>query len=161
MKITYSNKSYINQNADIPAANKVQDTDMNEIKTVVNTNDDLLTNALYFKPGDTYTIEAIEGGYYTGGTMTGSYKYLHWNIPVPKSMANISTITISNLVLTIRNIQGNYIYTEATLATIDGTLTLNKISNYLIDCINQRVNAASGTNNTPIAVAISCTLTFN
>jgi hypothetical protein len=39
-KITYDNKSYINQNADIPAANKVQDSDLNEIKTVVNTNDD-------------------------------------------------------------------------------------------------------------------------
>ncbi len=36
--ITYSDKSYINQNADIPAINKVQDTDMNEIKSVVNNN---------------------------------------------------------------------------------------------------------------------------
>ena len=37
-KITYGDKSYLNQNADIPATNKVQDTDMNEIKTVVNNN---------------------------------------------------------------------------------------------------------------------------
>ena len=36
--ITYGDKSYLNQNADIPATNKVQDTDMNEIKTVVNNN---------------------------------------------------------------------------------------------------------------------------
>lgn len=36
--ITYEDKSYLNQNADIPATNKVQDTDMNEIKTVVNNN---------------------------------------------------------------------------------------------------------------------------
>lgn len=36
--ITYGDKSYLNQNADIPATNKVQDTDMNEIKSVVNNN---------------------------------------------------------------------------------------------------------------------------
>lgn len=39
-KITYANKSYLNQNASVPASNKIQDVDMNEIKTVVNTNDD-------------------------------------------------------------------------------------------------------------------------
>ena len=36
--ITYEDKQYLNQNADIPATNKVQDTDMNEIKSVVNNN---------------------------------------------------------------------------------------------------------------------------
>lgn len=36
--ITYGDKSFLNQNADIPATNKVQDTDMNEIKSVVNNN---------------------------------------------------------------------------------------------------------------------------
>ena len=36
--ITYGDKSYLNQNADIPATNKVQDIDMNEIKSVVNNN---------------------------------------------------------------------------------------------------------------------------
>lgn len=36
--ITYGDKNYLNQNADIPATNKVQDTDMNEIKSVVNNN---------------------------------------------------------------------------------------------------------------------------
>lgn len=39
-KITYSDKSYINENASIAAINKVQATDMNEIKSVVNTNAD-------------------------------------------------------------------------------------------------------------------------
>jgi hypothetical protein len=36
--INYDDKQYLNQNADIPATNKVQDTDMNEIKSVVNNN---------------------------------------------------------------------------------------------------------------------------
>lgn len=41
--ITYSNKSYINENASVAATNKVQATDMNEIKTVVNNNASELT----------------------------------------------------------------------------------------------------------------------
>lgn len=36
--ITYGDKQFLNQNVDIPATNKVQDTDMNEIKSVVNNN---------------------------------------------------------------------------------------------------------------------------
>ena len=39
-KITYNDKVSINENADIPAINKCQASDMNEIKQVVNENDD-------------------------------------------------------------------------------------------------------------------------
>lgn len=42
--ITYDDKQYLNQNADIPATNKVQDADMNEIKSVVNNNANELIN---------------------------------------------------------------------------------------------------------------------
>ena len=38
-QITYVNKEYLYENGDIPAKNKVQDTDMNEIKNVVNSNE--------------------------------------------------------------------------------------------------------------------------
>jgi microcystin-dependent protein len=37
-KITYINKSFINENPDVAAQNKVSAADMNEIKTVVNNN---------------------------------------------------------------------------------------------------------------------------
>lgn len=36
--ITYDTKSYINENPTVPATNKIQAVDMNEIKTVVNNN---------------------------------------------------------------------------------------------------------------------------
>lgn len=36
--ITYTDKATMNENADIPAVNKVQASDMNEIKSVVNAN---------------------------------------------------------------------------------------------------------------------------
>lgn len=41
-KINYNDKQFLYQNADIPAENKVNDVDMNEIKGVVNENDDLM-----------------------------------------------------------------------------------------------------------------------
>lgn len=43
-QITYINKSFINENPDVAAQNKVSAADMNEIKTVVNQNDTLLSN---------------------------------------------------------------------------------------------------------------------
>lgn len=39
-KINYNDKQFLYQNASIPAENKVNDVDMNEIKDVVNENDD-------------------------------------------------------------------------------------------------------------------------
>lgn len=42
--ITYDDKQYLNENANIPATNKVQDIDMNEIKSVVNNNATEVTN---------------------------------------------------------------------------------------------------------------------
>lgn len=41
-KITYTNKVTMNENADISAVNKIRAADMNEIKNVVNGNDDLV-----------------------------------------------------------------------------------------------------------------------
>lgn len=38
-KINYNDKQFLYQNADVPAENKVNDADMNEIKQVVNEND--------------------------------------------------------------------------------------------------------------------------
>lgn len=55
-KITYANKVAINENPEIPDINKVTDNDMNEIKTVVNNNDDIVTNAT------TYSNDEIRVG---------------------------------------------------------------------------------------------------
>lgn len=51
-KITYEDKVAVNVNPDIPDINKVNAYDMNEIKSVVNGNDDLV--------GDLSTLETIE-----------------------------------------------------------------------------------------------------
>lgn len=68
--ITYGDKSYLNQNADIPATNKVQDTDMNEIKAVVNNNANELSNNINtLQELNTYsTTEANTGKIWVDGS---------------------------------------------------------------------------------------------
>lgn len=43
-KITYENKEFLNKNENIANKNKVNDTDLNEIKNIVNQNDDNIGN---------------------------------------------------------------------------------------------------------------------
>lgn len=68
--ISYDDKSYLNQNSSIAAVNKVNDTDMNEIKSVVNNNASEVTtieNYFTFTNTQTITTGTISGG----GTLSG------------------------------------------------------------------------------------------
>lgn len=132
--ITYGDKSYLNQNADIPATNKVQDTDMNEIKSVVNNNANETSN-------NTTNISNITG------------KIL-WTNPSPSSaISSATTITLSssdydmlevfylqvtngNLCYSSRLLKGNS--TRMRIHTTDGTnvyrgLTYLSDTSYRID----------------------------
>lgn len=64
-KITYTNKVAINENPEIPDINKVTDDDMNEIKAVVNNNDDDLITI------NTNLINLIT--YFTTETVVGTW----------------------------------------------------------------------------------------
>lgn len=67
-KITYTNKVALNENADIPNINKVTDNDMNEIKTVVNNNDDELTTInTNLMNATTYSTDEIRIGTWIDG----------------------------------------------------------------------------------------------
>lgn len=59
--ITYGNKSFINENVGVADINKVKDTDMNEIKSVVNNNATELGNATLVS-----TTEHVVGIYTNG-----------------------------------------------------------------------------------------------
>ena len=67
--ITYSDKSYINENASIAATNKITDSDMNEIKSVVN------NNATELSTLSQKTINSSDSNYikYEDGTMVCFY----------------------------------------------------------------------------------------
>lgn len=60
--LTYEDKQFLNQNSDIADVNKVNDTDMNEIKSVVNNNAQEVTNItgqiLWTNPNPTSSFSA-------------------------------------------------------------------------------------------------------
>ena len=64
--ITYDDKSYLNQNQDIAAVNKCNDTDMNEIKSVVNNNATELSNVITIN--QTYATASYAGAAIAGST---------------------------------------------------------------------------------------------
>lgn len=67
-KITYANKVAINENTEIPDINKVTDSDMNEIKAVVNNNDDeLITINTKLTNATTYSTDEIRVGTWIDG----------------------------------------------------------------------------------------------
>ena len=78
--ITYSDKNFLYKNANISDVNKVNDTDMNMIKTVVNNNaTETSNNTIAITGLITYSTSEIAIGTYTGGetiykkTFTGTY----------------------------------------------------------------------------------------
>ena len=150
--ITYGDKSYLNQNADIPATNKVQDTDMNEIKSVVN-NNATETNT------NTTNISNITG-------------QILWTNPNPSSaISSATTITLSSsdydvievFYLQATSSSGGTLYTNRFLKgystrmrihTIDGvnvyrTLTYSSDTSYII-----QTTTADGTVTSPQILAI-------
>ena len=100
--ITYGDKSYLNQNADIPATNKVQDTDMNEIKSVVNNNANELINSGIYSTEEVKTnkIWIDNKPIYRkvincGALPNNSDKYVNVNVSNINNVINIYGIGIS------------------------------------------------------------------
>lgn len=181
-QITYADKSTMNENSSIPAINKCQASDMNEIKSVVNNNynevgnitnltttdKSSVVNAIneiyddnYYKPGDTW-----EPGIYTAvaGYITSGNKDLNFSIEMPKSLKNISTITITTMKIDVRTPSGSYAVNNFNV--YDSSVTSRTVSKRDDRCIDISMKRSSnwfGTNNVPVSVAFYATvkLTFN
>lgn len=89
-KITYANKVAINENAEIPNINKITDDDMNEIKTVVNNNDDIVTNATTYS-----TTETVVGTWTDGKPIYR--KIIIENVSNGSSSSDISNLNIKEI----------------------------------------------------------------
>lgn len=150
MKLTYANKVAINENAEIPDINKITDSDMNEIKAVVNNNDDeLITINTKLTNATTYsTTETVVGTwmnkplyrkvYIENNPTTGAWAYVdtdnNYEIKTYKGFyqrTNNRLDALSTgredatpLICTIRNNQIEY--------KIDSTYASGKISAYFI-----------------------------
>ena len=181
-QITYADKTAMNVNSSVPDINKVNASDMNEIKSVVNgnysevgditnlttTDKSSVVNAIneiyndnYYKPGDTYVINNYAS---TAGYITSSNKNLNFSIELPKSLKNISTITITTMVIEVRVPAGAYAVNNFSI--FDSSVTsrsATKRDDRCIDISLKRTTNWYGTNNIPISVAIfqGAKITFN
>ena len=109
-KITYEDKEFLNKNEEIADNRKVNDTDLNEIKQVVNTNDDNIGDLSNLNTTDKSSIvgainEIKKKNILTAGmvqqrtTINGSSNQVQ--LKVEQSVGN--EITLSDSVITISN----------------------------------------------------------
>ena len=138
--LTYDNKQFLNQNSDIADVNKVNDTDMNEIKSVVNNNALEVTNItgqiLWTNPnpnssfaGQTITLSSSDYDMYEVlfyGSQTGADTITSGRIPKGKN-AFLQQIYDLGGGAQVRNRSVKYVSDTSlniTDATINGT-TIN------------------------------------
>ena len=154
--------SKINANAaSISTANSNITTANNNITTVANN----LESQTKYKKGDTYTISGIWG---MAGIFTSSKTTIYFSLPVEKSLANISSVTVNTCKLNVRHPNGGYVgasaytsggYDFKSIASVSGTKNNNNV-------ITITITKSSGdfgyTNNTSVAIGEgTVTVTFN
>ena len=166
-KITYDNKSYLNQNGSVPNVNKVNDTDMNEIKTVVNTNYDAMIDELYYKANDTFEVGSSGGTTYSiyPGFVSASTTNVLFSITTTKRLDNINTITINSLELVLRGGSG-YLNSSSGFTEYKGAsgYTLSATIRGEREIVISVLKSSAFTNvsnNTPVIVGGHIKLTFS
>lgn len=111
-KITYANKVAINENANIPNINKITDDDMNEIKEVVNNNDDDLatTNANIATMTSYSTSETRVGTWIDGKPIYRIVKSFATATSKTNNSAtiSISTLNVDNMINIYGSTSGNF-----------------------------------------------------
>ena len=113
-------------------------------------------NAIFFKGGDTLTID----GGIINGLITGSLKTIKLNIPVRKSLANISSISVTACKGGIRTSDGGFVNSgsdSTNWKTASGvTVSAAKVTDYMISLtISSSAAFSNVTNNTPVAMLCS------
>ena len=115
----------------------------------------IVEDDIFYLSGDTY---GNSNTLYLGGHITGSTKSLCTNLPVPKRLDKISTITITSYDISVRAVGGGYLLNRATSGL---TVSAVKSDNGNIALTFDSSTAFSTTNNTPIGIAIyKLTLSF-
>ena len=147
-KITYTNKVAINENIEIPNINKVTDSDMNEIKNVVNNNDDeLITTNTNLTNATTYsTTEKVVGKWIDDKTL---YRKVFTGTLANNSTVNIDISSLNCSKCFLENgfllSDGGPIYTIPYGYSIDGSIyTSFEINLSQGKCVLKNSAATSG-----------------
>lgn len=122
---------------------------------------------VYYKNGDTFALNSYAN---LNGYLTSAGKAIQFTVTTPKSLANITSITVDNLFAVIRGV-GGYVNGSSYIDyanTTGYTVTTYKATDNMITIVVDATNAySSGTNNTPISLAFNPSnnnalrLTFN
>ncbi len=115
-----------------------------------------------FEKGEVWKI-ADSTGVIINGYISNSMKNIELTIQTPKSMKNISNISVSNISAQLRGISG---YVNGTsgyqnLTTSEYTVTATKTSDYIMYlAIEKSSSFTNETNNTPVSVRLNASTTF-
>ena len=110
-------------------------------------------HSLFMKSGETFTMNGVP----VSGFVTSSAKIANFLVPMGKSLADISTITVTACKGGIRTSEGGYLNggsdSSDWLDTIGVTVTATKVNDFMI---NLRIQSSSSftkvTNNTPLSL---------
>lgn len=161
-KITYDDKSYLNLNSNIPNVNKVTDADMNEIKNVVNDNDDAFYDETYYSTGDIVEIggATAQTEYVASGYISSASQSIFITIITPKKLDNITSIAVNSVRVEGRCISG-YLNDQSQFNEYVGAANYTIIANIVSsNSITIRINKSSAftsggnnvQNNSPIVL---------
>lgn len=126
-KLTYANKAALNENPSIAAQNKITDDDINEIKTVVNENDDNVGDLTTLKTTTQTSVvdsinELVDGQVYSSTEVKTNKTWIDGK-PIYRKVMNITSgmSTSFNVLHNIANVD----YLEITNANIFSSSTNN------------------------------------
>ncbi len=127
----------------------------------------VLSSDLYYKNGDTYNITYGNLRLQAAGVLTTDKKEIAFSITVPKSLKNISSVTINSLKLNIRAADGGYVGSSSFVFpgtdflngyTVDAGISAENVIGFLITSST----AFNYTNNITLGIDVGeLNLTFN
>jgi len=108
----------------------------------------MVENDLYYKAGDSATINWKSGGF-----LTSAATEIQFSIPLPKRIPSGVTPTITSGKIYVRLPSGGYLLNNVDI-TLDNTITLKSYVN-ILDVILKHSSAYQTTNNIPLAIQVA------
>lgn len=141
-KITYEDKAALNQNSNIPDINKVNDTDMNMIKNVVNNNETKYLLAV---------VNTAPATCDTGDIYFNTTDNLIYTATATNTWGSTGVAPTKNTIYVLLSTNSIYAYNGATLVSIGGKQPENAYStsqdnSYSCDYVNGIIESGSNAN---------------
>lgn len=128
------------------------------------TEDKIASGVIAYATGDTEQVGVKNGAdevlYMTSGMLTASNANVVFNITLPKSLKNVTRLTLTDSQVWIRHTGGGYLANNVSLASTS-TVTLGKVSDNTIGVKAVKTGGWGGTNNTPVSIAGYFKISFN